>query len=285
VTLPLAGRTVLLPRDPERASGLGARLEALGATVLVAPATRTEPAADPAALDAAVQRLADGAYAWVAVTSVNAVRALEAAARVVPGAPAALLAAAPVAWAAVGPTTRRALEALGAAVSVVPAHERSAEGLVAVFPDPPAGPGARRVLLPQGDLARTTLRDGLAARGWEPDVVVAYRTVPVELPSDVVRRAAAPVADGGVDAVVLTSGSVARQVAAQLGTALPAVCIGRPSAEVAADLGFDVGAVALAPTDAALADAVVRALAVPATVSPSEPAVGARPDTTEEDPL
>ncbi|MFP3715117.1 uroporphyrinogen-III synthase [Puerhibacterium sp. TATVAM-FAB25] len=285
MTLPLAGRAVLVPRDPERASGLAARLEALGATVLVAPATRTEPAADPAALDAAVRRLAAGDHAWAVLTSVNAVRALEgAAARVAPGDPAALLAAAPTAWAAVGPTTRRALEALGATVSVVPAHERSAEGLVAVFPDPPAPSAtgsARRVLLPQGDLARTTLRDGLAARGWEPDVVVAYRTLPVDLPADVVRRAGA----GEVDAVVLTSGSVARQVAAQLGTTLPAVCIGRPSAEVAADLGLDVAAIATAPTDAALADAVVRALAVPAIVSPSEPAAGARPDTTEEDPL
>jgi uroporphyrinogen-III synthase len=290
VTLPLAGRTVLVPRDPERAAGLAQRLEALGATVLVAPATRTEPAPDPGALDAAVRRLADGAYAWAVLTSANAVRALEqAAARVAPGDPAALLAGAPAAWAAVGPTTRRALEALGAAVSVVPAHERSAEGLVAVFPDPPAGASARRVLLPQGDLARTTLRDGLAARGWEPDVVAAYRTVPVDLPADVVRRAAAPEgapgADGGLDAVVLTSGSVAVQVAAQLGTALPAVCIGRPSAEAAADLGLDVAAVATAPTDAALADALVRALAVPATVSPSERAAGAGPDTTEEDPL
>ncbi|WP_159792640.1 uroporphyrinogen-III synthase [Puerhibacterium puerhi] len=363
MTLPLAGRTVLLPRDPERASGLAARLEALGATVLVAPATRTEPAPDPAALEAAVLRLADGAYAWAVLTSVNAVRALEeAAARVAPGGAAALsgptasgdaaalLAGAPVAWAAVGPTTRRALEALGVTVALVPEHERSAEGLVAVFPDPPAAvpsaptdvsepahgmagartdnaagdaglsepahgmasartdnPGwverpARRVLLPQGDLARAILRDGLAARGWEPDVVVAYRTVPVALPADVVRRATAPGPDAatpdgatpdgaaddgaapaaGVDAVVLTSGSVARQVAAQLGTALPTVCIGRPSAEVAAEVGLDVAAVATAPTDAALADAVVRALAAPAT--PSEPAT-ARPDTIEEDPL
>jgi uroporphyrinogen-III synthase len=144
----------------------------------------------------------------------------------------------------------------------------------------------RRVLLPQGDLARATLRDGLAARGWEPDVVVAYRTVPVALPADVVRRAAgAETSTGsGVDAVVLTSGSVARQVAAQLGTALPAVCIGRPSAEVAAEVGLEVAAVATAPTDEALADAVVRALAAPATVTPSEPAT-ARPGTIEEDPL
>jgi uroporphyrinogen-III synthase len=296
VTLPLAGRTVLLPRDPERASALAARLEALGAAVLVAPATRTDAAADPGALDDAVRRLAEGAYAWAVVTSVNAVRALEAAAaRVAPGG--AALAGAPAAWAAVGPTTRRALEALGVAVTLVPEHERSAEGLVAVFPAPPAAPGAgdgaagtvaRRVLLPQGDLARDTLRNGLAARGWAPEVVVAYRTVPVDLPADVVRRATgAPGADGGVDAVVLTSGSVARQVAAQLGTGLPAVCIGRPSAEVAADVGLDVAAVATAPTDAALADAVVRALAetVPATVSPSEPAARARPGTIEEDPL
>ena len=40
----------------------------------------------------------------------------------------------------------------------------------------PAGPG--RLLLARAEVARDVLPDGLRARGWEVDVVDAYRTVP-----------------------------------------------------------------------------------------------------------
>ena len=40
---PLAGRTIAVTRAREQASGLAARLQALGARVVLAPAIRTEP--------------------------------------------------------------------------------------------------------------------------------------------------------------------------------------------------------------------------------------------------
>lgn len=257
---PLAGRTVLLARAPERARGLAGRLGRLGAEVLVAPVTATAPAPDPAALDDAVRRLAAGAYAWAAPTSVNGVEALAAAA----ARTGVALAAAPARWAAVGPATARALAAAGVRADLVPDADSSAAGLVAAFGAPDAG-ADRAVLLPLGDLAGPTLADGLAALGWVPDRVVAYRTVPAALPDDVVRRAAA------IDAVVATSGSVVRELARQLPAPPALVAVGRPTADAARAAGLPVAAVADRPTDEALAAAVLTALTRPLVPEENRP--------------
>ncbi|WP_278235621.1 uroporphyrinogen-III synthase [Isoptericola sp. AK164] len=253
----LTGRSVLLPRSPDRAAGLARRLRDAGADVTVAPVIERAPALDQHALRDAVDRLRDGRYAWTVITSVNAVDALAGA---LPGSDAgtpatqAALAAAPTRWAAVGPATVRALRSVGIEPELVPT-DASAAGLVAAFPGPSEGtasPTPHRVLLPLGDRARPSLRDGLTRLGWTPEVVTAYRTVRSELPADVVAHA--------YDLVVVTSGSVAREVADQLGTAAPVVAIGRPSAEVAGEVGLTVAGVASAPTDDGLAAAVTTAL-------------------------
>lgn len=253
----LERRTVLVARAPERAEGLVDRLRAAGATVLAAPVIERAPADDEGALDDAARGIADGRFAWVVVTSVNAVDALvRAAART------GSAVAGGARWAAVGPTTRRALEDAGIGVDLVPDDEASGAGLVAAFPPPGTSPGPRRVLLPLGDLAAPTLHDGLEAMGWAPEVVTAYRTVPRDLPGDVAGRP--------LDAVVVTSGSVAREIARQLGTRTPVVAIGRPSAATARAAGLRVAAVAAQPTDDALAAAVVRALSDPDHARPHE---------------
>ncbi|MEG3613598.1 uroporphyrinogen-III synthase [Isoptericola haloaureus] len=288
----LTGRSVLLPRSPDRAAGLARRLRDAGADVTVAPVIERAPALDQHALRDAVDRLRDGRYAWTVITSVNAVDALADALPVSDGgspAAQATFAAAPTRWAAVGPATVRALRSVGIEPELVPT-DASAAGLVAAFPGPSedaegatrdwtvggaaraassvpkwrsrsdrerdaaraAPPTSHHVLLPLGDRARPTLRDGLARLGWTPEVVTAYRTVRSELPADVVGRA--------YDLVVVTSGSVAREVADQLGTAAPVVAIGRPSAEAADEVGLTVAGVASAPTDDGLAAAVTTAL-------------------------
>lgn len=239
---------VLVARAPERASGLLALLRERGLDPVAAPVIERAPVEDPAELDAARQRLADGVYAWVVVTSVNAVYALLGA-RI--GASRTDTPPADVGrttwWAAVGPATRRALARYDVAADLVP-EIASAAGLADVFPR--ASAGGPRVLLPLGDLASDTLRTGLAAKGWAVDVVTAYRTVARELPQELRRR---------YDVVVVTSGSAARQVAAQLGPQR-VVAIGEPSARAAGDVGHTVLATAESPTDEALADAVAHAL-------------------------
>ncbi|GAB2464645.1 hypothetical protein GCM10027063_02510 [Promicromonospora xylanilytica] len=251
---------VLVARSPERASGLLTLLRGRGLDPVAAPVIERAPVKDPAELDAARARVASGAYDWVAITSVNAVDALLGAASADrsgadPTEEGVLVS---TRWAAVGPATRRALADRGAVVDLVP-ETATAVGLAATFPvATPRGtllPGSRgpRVLLPLGDLASDTLRAGLEAKGWAADVVTAYRTVPRELPAELRRP---------YDVVVVTSGSVARQIKEQLGPQR-VVAIGEPSARVAGDVGHTVLAVAAEPTDEALADAVLRACQTP----------------------
>ena len=250
--------TVLVARSPERAAGLLTLLRERGLDPVAAPVIERAPVEDPAALGAARERLAAGAYDWVAITSVNAVDALlgttpDAALHAV--GEGAAPEPAPVRWAAVGPATEQALAAHGFAVDHVPEAATGA-GLADAFPTAPAAaspaaPGtAPRVLLPLGDLAADTVRAGLVAKGWVVDVETAYRTVAHELPPELRRE---------YDVVVVASGSAARQVAAQLGPQR-VVAIGEPSARVASDVGHTVLGVAEAPTDAALAAAVTEAL-------------------------
>lgn len=274
-------RAVLVARAPERAAGLAARLRDDGLEVVVAPVIERAPADDLAPLDDAVRGLARGAYVWAVVTSVNAVDALaDAAART-----GTSLAETPARWAAVGPATTRALAAAGVTTDLVPDDDATAAGLVAAFPDPAVtDPETPAVLLPLGDLARPTLDDGLADRGWAPHVVTAYRTVRHALPADVAERARA----GGFDVVVVSSGSVAREIAHQAGTGTPVVAIGTPSADAAREAGLRVAAVASHPTDDALAAAVAHALTDPAASDPAPSAprpTGANraPDTSAKE--
>jgi uroporphyrinogen-III synthase len=248
---------VLVARSPERAAGLLALLRERGLDPVAAPVIERAPVEDPTRLDAARERLADSAYEWVAITSVNAVDALlgthrrhsathPAQHRVPPGGRSGS-----VRWAAVGPATQQALARYGVTVDLVPATATGA-GLADAFPAAPRGrETAPRVLLPLGDLAADTLRAGLVTKGWAADVVTAYRTVTRELPARLRRP---------YDVVVVTSGSVARQVAEQLGPQR-VVTIGEPSARTAGDVGHTVLAVADEPTDESLAGAVAEALA------------------------
>ena len=286
---PLTGTTVLLPRSPERAAPLAARLRAQGATVLVSPAIERAPIEDTVAMDAAVADLAG--FAWVVVTSVNAIDELIASAARRGRTLAELSGRARTGahpgsgtrWAAVGPATRRALEAAGVQVDLE-AGVNSARGLLAAFDalteapdhgpearttfDHPAADATRDVLLPQGDLAKPTMADGLRDRGWVPHVVTAYRTVAHTLSPEVADAWRA----GEVDVVVLTSGSVAREVANQLGADphVAGVAIGEPTAEAAHAVGLRIDAVAAQATDDSLAEAVLRVAAHPSEPRPDD---------------
>ncbi|WP_264029762.1 uroporphyrinogen-III synthase [Cellulosimicrobium sp. SH8] len=287
---PLAGRTVLVPRAPERAAGLAAALRHAGARVLVSPAIERARVEDTAPVDGAVARLAHGDFAWVVVTSVNAIDELLAsvARQGLDLADAARRSR----WAAVGPATRRALDAVGIQVDLEPT-ENSARGLVAAFAtlaatdhaststnqgSTPRGRGL--VLLPQGDLAAPTMHDGLHDLGYVPHVVTVYRTVTHPLAPEIVAAWRA----GEVDAVVLTSGSVAREVARQLGPRddVAGVAIGDPTARAARAVGLRLDVVAERPTDAALAAAVSAALTTALSDGPAAPPAADDPDATDE---
>ncbi len=72
---PLAGRTVLVTRPRPEADALARLLERRGATAIVAPAIEIVPVRS-AALTRALGELAEGAFAWVTLTSPRTVDVL-----------------------------------------------------------------------------------------------------------------------------------------------------------------------------------------------------------------
>ncbi|UBQ02683.1 uroporphyrinogen-III synthase [Curtobacterium sp. TXMA1] len=178
--------------------------------------------------------------AWLVVTSATAVRVV---AGRVPRLPAG------VRVACVGEATARAAREAGWPVDLVPDDE-SAAGLAAALPA-----DGRPVFFPRSEIAATTLIDRLRARGIVVSEVVAYRTVgtggdPIVL-------------DPPPDAVLVTSGSVARQVAARMTPLDPrthVACIGPSTADAARAAGLPVHVVAAGRSAEALLDAVVETL-------------------------
>ena len=212
---PLAGRTIAVTRARPQASALAARLRALGAAVVEAPAIRIEP------LAASLPDLA--AHDLLVLTSPNGVRRLFELVR-----DARDLAGVRVA--AIGPGTAAALREQGVEPDVVP--ERAvAEGLV----DALAGVEVRRALVVRGEEGRQLVPDALRTRGAQVDVVAVYRTVPEPLSEEA--RAAALSADD----LVFASASAARAFHAAAGTlAGPRiVSIGPATSEAIRALGFE----------------------------------------------
>jgi uroporphyrinogen III methyltransferase/synthase len=245
---PLFGRTIVVTRARAQASGLVARLQRLGATTVELPTIQiADPADGGSALAAAAATVAG--VDWVVFTSVNAVDRFLALLR-----DARALGAARVA--AVGPGTAEALDRHRVVADLVPPRAL-AESLVESFP---AGPG--RVLLPQAAAARPTVAEGLAAAGWQVEVVEAYRTEPAVPPAAALAEAAA------ADAITFTSASTVAGHVAAAGTAgLPPVVasIGPVTTAAAEAAGIPVTVEAAPHTVEGLVDALVRVLGRPAT--------------------
>ncbi len=245
----LAGLRVMVPVTAGRRE-LADALWRAGAEALEVEWIAIRAAADADALERAVREWCAGEYAWLAVTSRNAVAAMDAAARTLG---ASLAAPSPQARVAVvGDATRAVCESIGLAVDLVP-ETATGRGLAAAFPV-----GDARVLIPLGDRASPVLAAGIAAKGWDVTSVEAYRTVAGEGPT---AAQVASLASGQVDAVVLTSGFMAARLAEAWPT-IPAsttmVAIGPSTAAAAAAAGLRVTELADRPTYEALIEALCR---------------------------
>jgi uroporphyrinogen-III synthase len=245
-------RRVLVARSPVQSGGLVDELARLDVDAVVVPAIAIEidPADGP--LDEAVRSL--DRYGWVVVTSANGARAAVEAVR------RAEVRATGSRWAAIGPATASVLEGAGIAVGFQPSRSDAA----AIGQELPVK-REESVLLVRGNLADPALPDALLARGARVDHVVAYRTTMAPPSSrEILRRA---LADGPIDAVVLTSGSTAdglATVASDEGLdirSIPAICIGAQTARAATAAGFHVLAVSPSQDVRGLADTTARALA------------------------
>jgi uroporphyrinogen-III synthase len=240
---PLSGWRVLVPRGGKWGDGVAASLRVLGAIPVIAPVINFASTDDEQGLADALGRLEAGAFDWIVITSATTVDVLMSQQTSIP---------ATTKVAAVGETTAAALTLAGYQVDYVPVSDNSARGLVKEWP---TAAGTGRVLIPHSDLAEPTIVAGLAGLGMEVEYVAAYRTVGVP----VTEAVAADVASGKVGAILVSSGSVARQIAAQLAP-LPestvVACIGPRTAFDARGAGLTVHAIA----EQRSADSLVEAL-------------------------
>jgi uroporphyrinogen III methyltransferase / synthase len=245
---PLFGRRVVVTRARTQASILSERLRELGARPVEVPTIEfAAPADEGAGLQRSAAGVAEGRYEWVVFTSANAVDALM---EHVPDA--RWLGSTSIA--AVGPATASALARYRLIPDLVPDHQL-ADGLVEAFPDPPEE-GAS-VLFPRAAEGRDVLVAGLAAAGWQVDLVEAYRTLPAAVSSEMMAAVA------GADAACFTASSTVTGFLSAFGpAAVPpvVVCIGPVTAATARDAGIRVAAVAASHTIDGLVAALVDVL-------------------------
>jgi uroporphyrinogen III methyltransferase/synthase len=203
---PLFGLSVAVTRARAQASALSARLRALGAEIVEAPAIRVVPRApEERELAAAIARI--DRYALVCLTSPNGAELLLDALDH-HGLDARSLAGATVA--AIGPGTARVLAARGIRADVVP--ERSiAEALVEALTDVPVE--GRPVLVARAAEARDVLPEALRDRGAEVEVAALYDTVSEPLGPEALEGLAR------ADYVTFTASSTVDSLMAALATA------------------------------------------------------------------
>jgi uroporphyrinogen-III synthase len=248
---PLEGKRVVVTRAVEQARDLMARLENMGATVLLFPAVSFSEPSDTAALDRAIRSLVD--FDWILFTSANAARFFAARCRklgVEPSQEGNYLCA------AVGPATASAVAAEGFSVDYV-AQEFLGASLAQELS---ASLGGKKILLPRSERARPDLPDALKAVGAEVTEVVAYHTGGVGVIDPAVMQA---MREAQVDVISFFSPSAIENMRADLGE------------EVLSRLGARAALAAVGPVTAAALRSAGLPVAIEAPLATAESMAGA----------
>lgn len=244
----LTGHTILIPRGGRFAEDIHKRLTNLGAQAIIAPVINFAASDDSSRLQTEFDALANGDYDWIVLTSATTVDVMQYHKVAIPDSTRIV---------AIGETTAQALTFANYRVDVVPSTDNSTRGFLGALPDDFGG----TVLVPHSETPESTLVAGFAERGISATFVSAYRTVGVPLPEAVVSG----VKSGEITAILVSSGSVARQLAEQL-TPIPestkVICIGPRTAYDAGQAGLVVSETATERSNEALVDALLDHLDV-----------------------
>jgi uroporphyrinogen-III synthase len=252
-TRPLYGHRVLVPRGGPWGDSVASALRAKGASAVIAPMVNFAPTDDAPALEAALKELAAGEFDWITLTSATTVDVLMAHQAVIP--PTTKVAC-------VGETTATALAAAGYKADLAPSEENTAHGLLEEWTAATGGVIPLRVLTLRSQIAVPVLTEGLIRIGHSVKSIVAYRSVGVDVPEGVINDVRA----GKISDILVTSGSVAEQIAIQIGD-IPSKtlvsAIGPRTAKDAEAFGLRIDAIADEINIESMVDLLVeRALSV-----------------------
>jgi uroporphyrinogen-III synthase len=251
---PLEGKRIVVTRAIEQARQLMARLEMMGAIVLLFPAVSFSEPSDTAGLDRAIRTL--GEFDWILFTSANAARFFARRCRklgVEPNQEGNYLCA------AVGPATASAVAAEGFPVDHV-AQEFLGAALARELSASLAG---KKICLPRSERARPELPDALRASGAEVIEVVAYHTGGVGMIDPEVMRA---IRECQVDVISFFSPSAIENMRVELGDELLArvaakaalAAVGPVTAAALRDAGLPVAIEAPFATAESMAAAIAN---------------------------
>lgn len=248
---------VLVTRPPGSWPGLAPRFRDRGVSITMAATTVQVEPLDAAPGDDAIARL--DSYDWLVVTSGQGVKALvlKLAARDRATLPSSLRVA------AVGPATARALEGMGARVTLT-ASDARAEGLAEELRA--HWDRAPRVIVVRPEGHAGLLAASLRAAGAHVDEAPLYRTIASPQAADLARAAI----EGAFGAIVFTAPSALElwlEAAARRRAALAEavaravrVAIGPTTAAFLEANGLAPQAIAEEPTEPSVGDAIARAL-------------------------
>jgi uroporphyrinogen-III synthase len=228
-TRPLYGHRVLVPRGGPWGDAVASALRAKGAAAVIAPMINFSVTDDQPALEAALAELSAGSFDWVTLVSATTVDVLMAHGATIP---------ATTKVAAVGETTAAALASAGYKADLVPSEDNTAKGLLEQWTAATGGVIPLKVL---------------TLRSQDVHSVVAYKTVGVPVADVVV----ADVKNAKFNVILVTSGSVARQVAEQFGeipVQTTVVAIGPRTAKDAKALGLRIDVIAETPEPQSLVE-------------------------------
>jgi uroporphyrinogen-III synthase len=251
---PLSGKRIVVTRTLEQARELKARLEELGATVLLLPAVSFSETAGTPEMDRAIASLAN--YDWVLFTSANAVRFFASHCR---KASVDLGEGRGLRCAAVGPATATAAAAEGFTVAYV-AREFLGTALAQELGAALAG---KRVLLPRSDRAGRALPEALKSVGADVTEIVTYHTggVGVVDPGvlEAVREARADVITFFSPSAVESLGEeLGAEVLSRVGSRAALAAVGPVTAAALRNAGLPVAIEAQMATAESMATAIVK---------------------------
>lgn len=228
----LRGVRVLVTRPAHQAEALAGLIESAGGEAVRLPTVEIVPPADPAALNAVLDRLHE--FAFAIFISPNAVLQAAPWLRARGGAPRTLR------LAAVGQGTRRALHEAGFENVLAPEERFDSEALLELLPR--TALAGKNILIFRGAGGRALLGESLTARGARVHYAECYRRIAPHRPD---AAALARVRQGDIDILTVTGLAGLRNLYELVGAsgrtrllATPLLAVSERQAQAARELGF-----------------------------------------------